>query len=81
MAKKRKKKGKKYWQKFNVPGVNYDKQKKRWIATGALNGKRMYLGSFVRKSEAVRQRVAIEAMRGGDSIESPGWIYLRNCKE
>lgn len=43
-----------------VPGVCFDKQRKKWVASISFNKKRILIGRFVSKEDAVRARLEKE---------------------
>lgn len=52
-----------------VSGVHWNKKKKRWMARISVNGKRIYLGCYSDKSEAVKARKEAEEKYYGE------WSY------
>jgi hypothetical protein len=50
--------------KSGVTGVDWDKRERKWRAQFSLNGKRVRLGAFADKDEAIKVRRAAEAAHG-----------------
>lgn len=54
-----------------VTGVSFDKQRKRWVASITHNGKRIFIGRFHDKEDAVAARLNAEVHLFGEF--SPQW--------
>jgi len=48
--------------KKKILGVNFNKQKKKWVAQISNNSKLVYLGAFKTKEEAVKERLLMEKL-------------------
>lgn len=49
-----------------VAGVHFDKKRKRWVASITYNGKRIFIGRFYSKEDAIAARINIEARLFGN---------------
>ena len=54
-----------------VAGVSFDKQRERWVASITYNGKRLFIGRFHNKEDAVAARISAETCLFGEF--SPQW--------
>ena len=54
-----------------LAGVSFDKQRKRWVASITHNGKRIFIGRFHDKEDAVAARLNAEVHLFGEF--SPQW--------
>lgn len=58
-------------------GVYYHKASKKWCARINVNGKRVHLGLFRYKKDAITARLAVEIKYSANSGESNGPLYFR----
>lgn len=49
-----------------VTGVHYDKRRKRWVASITYNNKRIFIGRFYSKEDAIKARLEREIMLFGE---------------
>ena len=49
-----------------ITGVHFDKQRKRWVASITYNNKRIFIGRFYSKEDAIKARLEREIMLFGE---------------
>lgn len=65
-----------------VTGVHFDKRRNRWVASITYNNKRIFIGRFYSKEDAIKARLEREVTLFGDFAPQKGlWEEMRKNKK